>query len=131
MLQEINTDNLGSIVDGLDLENELFGTTTDDDGLDINALPGSTPIVEDEGDAPTVDPDNTPAAPVVASTSKSSIAKGLFVAKYDVVAKALKPGFARKDVIKDFETIAGLTAKGAATYYQNYTRDVKNGKFKL
>ena len=116
--------DLGAIVDGLDLDNELFGLTEDDDGKSVSLVGTSAPatIIEDEStDAPVIAV-ATPAPVVVAPgvPSKAQLARAIFVANYGKLA--------RKDVIKAFIAQAGLTDKGAATYYQNFTKDVKDGK---
>ena len=49
--------DLGAIVDGLDLDNELFGLTEDDDGKSVSLVGTSAPatIIEDEStDAPVI-----------------------------------------------------------------------------
>lgn len=56
--------------------------------------------------------------------SKSSIARAIFLEE--------KPkGTARKDILARFESEAGLTKAGAATYFANYSAAVKQGKLKL
>lgn len=63
------------------------------------------------------------ATPVIVNSapSKSSIARPLFIA-------GKQAGLARKDIIAQFISVAGLTKAGAATYYANYSADVKAGK---
>lgn len=57
--------------------------------------------------------------PVVKAESKADVARKIFAEMYG------KEGVARKDIIKRFETEAGLTKAGAATYHQQMVKKAK------
>lgn len=65
-----------------------------------------------------------PVSPVVQEekVTKASLARSIFVEMYG------KEGVARKDIIGRFIKEAGLTEKGAATYYQNMVNKRRAGK---
>ncbi len=120
--------DLSNIVDGLDLEDELFGSTEGDDGIDTLAGTTKGAVIDDEDTAaPTT---NVPAAtdtavegtfiPANGGGSKADKARVIFARMY---GKAQ-----RKDVIAAFVAEAGLTAKGAGTYYQNFTAKLKKAE---
>lgn len=54
-----------------------------------------------------------PVVEVPAAPKKADLARAIFDRMYG------QPGVARKDIIKAFVNEAGLTEKGAATYFQN------------
>lgn len=88
--------------------------------LDESDLPGSKPLESDESDnvetAPVV---AAPAGVAVTEPTKADKAREIFARMYG------KPNVARKDVINVFIAEAGLTKAGAGTYYQNFTKKLK------
>lgn len=111
---ENNNVDVNNVVDNLDLsELDNIGR------LDESDLPGSKPLESDESD-------NVETAPVVAAApvavtapTKADLAREIFAKMYG------KPNVARKDVINAFIAEAGLTKAGAGTYYQNFTKKLK------
>lgn len=118
----ISDNTLGAIVDQLDNTNDLLGVTEGDDGIDVLASKSntSTSVVTGDQDDST-DAASAPAAAVVTETatvSKASVAREIFNREYP---RVLKGETRRCDVIKLFVSQAGLTDKGAGTYYQGFT----------
>ena len=114
--------DLAGVVDMLDSDTDLIGTDSDDGVLapeiiaaknEINDEPKTDKVAKPAKAAKT----ETPAEPK--APSKMDLARDIFVKHYGKSA--------RKDVIKLFEE-AGCTKAGAATYYQNLTKAVKDGK---
>lgn len=114
--------DLAGVVDMLDSDIDLIGTDSDDGVLapeiiaaknEIAAEPKTDKVAKPAKAAKT----ETPAEPK--APSKMDLAREIFVKHYGKSA--------RKDVIKLFEE-AGCTKAGAATYYQNLTKAVKDGK---
>lgn len=113
--------NIADAIAGLDLDNELLGSTEGDDGVDVLVGKNTAPV-----DDKTVDPAPVaPAAVVAAGTtapSKADLARVIFNREYP---RVLKGETRRCDVIKLFVSQAGLTDKGAGTYYQNFVTKAK------
>ena len=110
----MDTLDVNNVVDQLDLsELDKVGH------LDESDLPGSKPLEADESNesAPVV---TAPAAVGVTAPTKADKAREIFARMYG------KPNVARKDVINAFIAEAGLTKAGAGTYYQNFTKKLKD-----
>lgn len=119
----ISDTTLGAIVDQFD-DNDMLGITESDDGIDVLVSKSNTSasVVTDEQDDITI-----PAAPAAvvapeATVSKASLARAIFNREYP---RVLRGETRRCDVIKLFISEAGLTDKGAGTYYQNFTVQFK------
>ena len=127
----INSSVIAGIIDDLDQDFDLIGTD-DDDGISVDLAPvvketkktkkETKPVVQvdeeiEELEAAPIDEVTTPVEPK--GPTKMDLARDIFKAEY-----GKSP---RKDVIAKFITI-GCTKAGAATYYQNLTKAVKDGK---
>ena len=118
--QSINTSSdLAGVIDMLDSDIDLIGTDSDDGVLAPESIAAKNEIKgEPKSDKPAkAAKTETPAEPK--GPSKMDGARAIFVAEYGKSA--------RKDIIAKFIEI-GCTKAGAATYYQNLTKAVKDGK---
>lgn len=109
--------DLAGVVDMLDQDIDLIGTDSDD-GVALEIVAAKNEI-KDEPKSDKAVKTETPAEPK--GPTKMDGARAIFVANFG------KPGVARKDVIKLFEGL-GCSKACAATYYQNLTKAVKDGK---
>ncbi|PPD55518.1 MAG: hypothetical protein CTY12_00650 [Methylotenera sp.] len=109
--------DLAGVVDMLDQDIDLIGTDSDD-GVALEIIAAKNEI-KDEPKTDNVTETETPAEPK--GPTKMDGARAIFVSNFG------KPGVARKDVIKLFEGL-GCSKACAATYYQNLTKAVKDGK---
>lgn len=113
--------DLAGVVDLLDQDNDLIGTDSDD-GVALEIIAAKNEIKDEpktDKVADKVAKTETPAEPK--APSKMDGARAIFVANFG------KEGVERKHIIKQFEGL-GCSKACAATYYQNLTKAVKDGK---
>lgn len=113
--------DLAGVIDILDQDQDLIGTDSDD-GVALEIVAAKNEIKDEPKTDKVTDKvakTETPAEPKV--PTKMDGARAIFVANFG------KEGVARKDIIKQFEGL-GCSKACAATYYQNLTKAVKDGK---